>query len=159
MKRAVLGALLLGIVSLPVVADDRPPSTRFAVAIESGDVEAIKALLAEGNKADTHIDYGENWITPLMKACWDGEKEIVEVLLAAGADVNAQAPGWGETALGQAVSRERVEIARLLIEKGAKLESRNKQVRLIEPPPPEARAGAASSEGRTRRRDDVASRR
>lgn len=128
MKRAVLAALLLCLVPAgAAAADDRPASTRFAVAIERGDVEAIKALLDEGNKPDTHIDYGENWITPLMKAAWDGEKEIVEVLLAAGADVNAQAPGWGETALGQAVSRDHVEIARLLVEKGAKLESRNKQ--------------------------------
>ncbi|MDL1948768.1 hypothetical protein FBQ97_03020 [Acidobacteria bacterium ACD] len=128
MKRAVLAALLLCLVPAgAAAADDRPASTRFAVAIERGDVEAITALLDEGNKPDTHIDYGENWITPLMKAAWDGEKEIAEVLLAAGADVNAQAPGWGETALGQAVSRDHVEIARLLIDKGAKLESRNKQ--------------------------------
>ncbi len=127
MKRAFLVALLGGVLALPAPADDRPPSTRFAVAIESGDVDEIKALLDEGNKADTHIDYGENWVTPLMKACWDGKKEIVDVLIAAGADVNAKAPGWGETPLGQAVSRGRQEIARTLVAKGAKLETRNKQ--------------------------------
>ncbi|MBK8594654.1 MAG: ankyrin repeat domain-containing protein [Holophagales bacterium] len=126
MKSATLAALLLCLVSLPLRSDDQPAPTRFAVAIEGGDVEAVKALLAEGNKPDTHIDYGENWVTPLMMACWHGEKEIVEALLAAGADVNVQAPDWRETALEKAVSRGHVEIARLLIDKGANLESRNK---------------------------------
>lgn len=127
MKRVLLGSLLAVVFVLPVTAEEPPPGSRFAIAIEKGDVEAIEGLLTAGNKADTWIEYGENKITPLMKACSEGEQKIVEVLIAAGANVNAQASGWGETPLGQAVSRDRVEIATLLIGKGAKLETKNKQ--------------------------------
>jgi ankyrin repeat protein len=96
------------------------PGAEFAVAIESGDLEAIKALIQGGAAADTIIDYGEHKITPLMKAAWDGELEIAQYLIDSGADVNA-VDDQKETALFSAVKRDRVEIAQLLIDRGAKV--------------------------------------
>lgn len=91
----------------------------FAIAIEDGDGEAITQLLADGAPADTWIEYGEHKITPLMKASWDGEKEIVEILLAAGAKVNAMASDDGSTALMSAVTRGHMDIIRTLLRAGA----------------------------------------
>lgn len=131
MRRLSLGsAVLLSVAVLAALsavgADDRPPGKRFAIAIEGGDVAAVRELLAEGVAADTRIDYGETWFTPLMSAALEGQKEIVELLLSSGADVKARSPNSGETPLSLAVSRNRLEVARLLIGKGAKLETRDK---------------------------------
>jgi ankyrin repeat protein len=99
---------------------DRIPGAEFAVAIESGDLDAVKALVNGGAKADTWIDYGEHKITPLMKACWDGEQEIASFLIDNGADVNAT-DNDGETPIYSAIKRDRPELTQLLIEKGAKV--------------------------------------
>ena len=61
-------ALFLCFFALTAFADDRPAGTQFAVAIESHDVDAVKALLAAGNSTETPIDYGEHKITPLLKS-------------------------------------------------------------------------------------------
>lgn len=101
-------------------AADKIPGAEFAIAIESGDLDAIKALVAAGNKADTIIDYGEHKITPLMKAAWDGRLEIAQFLLDSGADVNA-VDDSGESPLYSAIKRGRLEITQLLIDRGAKV--------------------------------------
>ena len=102
------------------------PGTRFAVAIEDGDTDAILALLEEGNSADTWIEYGEHKITPLMKAAWDGQPDIIRILLDAGAKVNAQATDTGETALLNAVSQGNLEIVQMLLEAKADVSLKNK---------------------------------
>ncbi|MHB0971133.1 MAG: ankyrin repeat domain-containing protein [Thermoanaerobaculia bacterium] len=89
--------------------------TRFAVAIERGDADAVKALLDEGVPVDTPIDYGEHKITPLMKAAWEGDVAIIEMLIAAGANVNAAASDTGETALLNAVTREHSDVVAILL--------------------------------------------
>ena len=101
-------------------AAELTPGAKFAVAIESGDLDTIKSLVEGGAKADTLIEYGEHKITPLMKACWDGELEIATYLLDQGADVNF-ADEEGDTPLFQAIKRERAEFAQLLIDRGAKV--------------------------------------
>ena len=50
----------------------------------------MRALRGSGLSAATHIDYGENVETPLMKAARSGTLEIARLLLARGADVNVQ---------------------------------------------------------------------
>ncbi len=104
-----------------LLADELTVDAQFAVAIERGDVDKVKELLAAGNKADTWIEYGEHKITPLMKACWEGQDEIFDVLVAAGADVNAKDSDNGETPLHYAVNRDRLELAKKLLAKGAKV--------------------------------------
>ena len=79
--------LVFCLLAAPLFAAEREPGVAFAVAIESHDVDAIKALLAAGNSTETPIVYGEHSITPLLKAAWDGDQDIVATLLAAGAKV------------------------------------------------------------------------
>jgi len=101
-------------------AEGKDPGTEFAIAIESGNLDAVKALVEGGAKPDTLIEYGEHKITPLMKACWDGKQDIAEYLIGAGADVNASDDA-GETPIFSAIKRERPELTQLLIDKGAKV--------------------------------------
>jgi uncharacterized protein len=101
-------------------ASDLTPGDRFAVAIEKGDLDAVKALVNGGSKADTLIEYGDHKITPLMKACWDGEQEIAAYLLDQGANINA-ADDQGATPLSNAISREHAEIVQFLVDRGAKV--------------------------------------
>ena len=89
-------------------------------------------MLAAGNSTETAIDCGEHKITPLLKAAWDGDAEIVSVLLEAGAKVNAKATDTGETALMNAVSQDNAytqavaarkqDLAELLLKAAAKIE-------------------------------------
>jgi ankyrin repeat protein len=116
---------LLALAALPLFAADRDPGTAFAVAIEDHDADAVKELL-KTNSTETLIDYGEHKITPLLKAAWDGDEEIVSLLLEAGAKINAKASDTGETALMNAVSREHVEIVKLLLEKKADVAPKNR---------------------------------
>jgi ankyrin repeat protein len=114
--------------AMPLLADE-PQSlgTRFAVAIEDGDLAAVTALIEEEKAAvDTPIEYGEHSITPLAKASWDGELEIVQYLLAKGANVNATATDTKETALMNAVTRGHTEIVKALLAAKADVKLRNK---------------------------------
>ena len=101
------------------------PGARFAVAIEDDDLDKVRALLDSGLSADTHIDYGENFETPLMKAARSGTLEIARLLLARGADVNVQ-DSEQTTALEAAISREQTAMVALLLEKGADPNTVNK---------------------------------
>ncbi len=101
-------------------AGELGPGDRFAIAIERGDLDSVKALVEGGAKADTLIDYGEHKITPLMKACWEGQAEIARYLLDSGANVNA-ADETGQTALFSAVTQGKVDLVKMLIERGAKV--------------------------------------
>ena len=103
-------------ISLPLFAEQEA-GTRFAVAIERNDAEAVKALLDEGVPVDTFIDYGEHKITPLMKAAWEGDATIVEMLLAAGAKIEDGAHGMPP--LQFAASAGKVDMIRFLVKRGA----------------------------------------
>jgi ankyrin repeat protein len=119
--------LSLSILSLPLFADDtRSAGTKFAVAIEDGDLDAVKALIEDdGSAVDTPIEYGEHSITPLLKAAWDGDVPIVQYLIGKGADVNARATDTKETALINAVTREHTEVIKALLAAKADVTLRN----------------------------------
>lgn len=111
--------VLLGLISIsPLLGDGRPASTRYAVAIESGDSEAIERLLDEGHGPETPIEYGERRVPPLVKAAWEGQTEIAEILLEHGANVDAIETG-GTTPLMQAITRGWDDMVDLLLEAGA----------------------------------------
>jgi len=116
----------IALVFLLLLAAEQDAGTKFAVAIEEHDVEAVKALLASGLSTETTIDYGEHKITPLIKAAWDGDEEIIKTLLAAGAKVNAKASDTGETALLNAVSTKRIALVEILLKAGADLTIKNR---------------------------------
>lgn len=125
MRRILSVFLTLSFLALSLFAQQESVGTRFAVAIEDGDLDTIKALVEEGAAVDTPIDYGDHSITPLLKASWDGQLEIVQYLIAKGADVNALDGSTNGTALMNAVSNGHTEIVKALIAAKADVTRRN----------------------------------
>lgn len=63
----------------------------------------------------------------LCGAAYSGRSDAVAHLLDLGADVNEAPTSYGHTPLFAAIYRNRVDVARLLMEKGANLEYRNEE--------------------------------
>lgn len=125
MRRIVPILLSLFVLTLPLLAEEQSVGTQFAVAIEDGDLDAVRALIEKGAAVDTPISYGEHSITPLLKAAWDGELEIVQYLIAKGANVNARATDTQETPLLNAITRGSVPIVKALLAAKADVSLRN----------------------------------
>ena len=94
----------------------KAPALSIYLAAMTGDIKAVKQHLAVGTDVNTKDNF--TGYTPLHRAASNGLKEIVELLLAKGADVNAKNDG-GFTPLHYAASRRDKEIAELLIAKDA----------------------------------------
>jgi cytohesin len=125
--------ILITIAAVVLVVGCRPPPRDIWEATKQGDVEAVKQFIASG----TDVDAKDNislWMTgnirgrtPLYWAAWTGEMEIAELLIDAGADVNAK-NDEGRTPLDLAIQnsdwshvrRKRTEIAALLRKHGGK---------------------------------------
>jgi hypothetical protein len=100
-------ALILGPLSKP---------TSLFQACEAGDVSSVGELLgADATLANARETGG---ISPLHVAATEGHKDVVELLVRAGADVDA-ANQWGVTPLYLAAAGGFKEIAALLIAQGA----------------------------------------
>ncbi|OBT97930.2 hypothetical protein VE01_03949 [Pseudogymnoascus verrucosus] len=114
------------------------------IAVHNGDVEMIRILLRyKANANGTFIDDEETNSdicveyhiprTPLQEASLDGSKEIIDLLLEHGADVNSPpTTGSGATALQYAAMQGFLGIAHLLLEHEA-----------------DVNAAAAETDGRT----------
>jgi ankyrin repeat protein len=113
---------------------DEEGATAFLRASQSGDVPLMKLLLEYG--ADPHI-YTELGVTPLAVAAgigwvegvtneWSTEQtiEAVRLLLELGIDPNYQAD-TGRTSLHGAAHKGATEVARILVEAGARLDIRD----------------------------------
>src|SRR5262245_49874630 len=87
----------------------------WAEGIRSGDVEALRLLLAGGVDINARDKYGQ---TGLMIAARDGKVDVVRLLIDGRADLNHRAK-FGLTALMLAVINRHVEIVRLLVQAGA----------------------------------------
>jgi ankyrin repeat protein len=94
----------------------------LAAAVYSGDPSSVKFLLDRGCKP-TQIRnlFGAAENSPLVVAAQMGEAEIVDLLLAHGADVNAVDANFAGHALNYALLAQKPDIARRLIEAGADL--------------------------------------
>ncbi len=90
--------------------------TPLLMAAESGDAALLETLLKAGAAVDATNDSGT---TPLMIAAASGSTAAVTTLLAHGADVNAREKTYGQTALFFAAGRNRADVIRLLLSKGA----------------------------------------
>ena len=86
-----------------------------------GHIEAVKKHLTDS--MDVNAKSSRNGSTPLAYAAYKGRKKIVELLIAAGADVNAKVasgPKQGLTPLDAANETNHTETAELLRKNGAK---------------------------------------
>ena len=83
---------------------------------QNGDVGGIRYLLAQGVDVDARNEAGA---TALMEAAYANQYEAVALLLAAGADVNAEKDNWGSTPLELAAFQGNPELLHLLIGAGA----------------------------------------
>jgi hypothetical protein len=92
----------------------KAPDISLWWAAQKGDIEAVKQHIAAG----TDVNPKDSKETPLHKAAYWGRKEIAELLIAKGADVNAKEQD-GYTPLHWAARNGHKEIAELLIAKGA----------------------------------------
>ena len=88
----------------------------------SGNIETVKQHIAAGTDVNAMNKYG--W-TPLYESVTGGHKDIADLLISKGADVNAKEAKNRITALHWAAWRGRKEIAELLIAKGANLNAKN----------------------------------
>ena len=94
------------------------PSVDIQEAARTGNIEAVKQHIAAG--ADVNVkDEDLNGWTPLIFAALGGHKEITELLIDSGAEVNAKSYNDGWAPLHGAAQRGRNEIVELLIAEGA----------------------------------------
>jgi ankyrin repeat protein len=95
------------------------PEKLMIKAAKSGDTSTLKTLLATDRKLIGARD--SDGSTPLHCAAWKGHVFVVQLLLAAGADVNAinQNEHWGTTPLHAAAHANQAKIAELLLANGA----------------------------------------
>jgi len=98
-------------------AEELKAAESIHVAIELGIIEAVKQHLAAGT--DVNVKDDQFGGTPLHRAAWQGHKEIVELLIAKGADVNAQRDDGG-TPLDWAIEWGKTKTADLLRKHGGK---------------------------------------
>ena len=92
------------------------PSVDIWEAASEGNIQAVKQHLAAGT--DFELRCTACGLTVLGHAAWGGHKEIVELVIAEGADVNAKR-NTGVTPLHHAAWNGHKEVAELLIDKGA----------------------------------------
>jgi ankyrin repeat protein len=112
---SILILLLFQLIHLGVYAQNL--NEELIVATRKSNVEAVKSLLAKGADVNAKTEYGA---TPLFFACDRGNVEVVKLLLDAGADVNITDRFYKSPPVFWAVMKDHGEIARLLIEKGAR---------------------------------------
>jgi uncharacterized protein len=100
-------------------ADDaQSAAQRLMAATVAGDVDGVRRLLAAGEPTDQrfpHVNGFNDGHMPLHVAARDGHAEIVEALLAAGADVNAVEPVFGAVPLHKAVYNGHADITATLV--------------------------------------------
>ena len=110
-------------------------ATPFIRAAQSSDLELLKLLLAHGADPFIKTDHGDTALTAASGVGWvDGvtyehspkeNVETVKFLLGVGLDPNA-ANADGRTSLMVAAAKGRTEVIQLLVDHGAKLDTRDK---------------------------------
>lgn len=90
-------------------------------AAQKGDAKKLQALLSAGASANAH-GAAENWGTPaLVCAATAGHDKILEILVSAGANVDAP-DTQGVTALIAAASKGRLDMVEILLKAKAKVD-------------------------------------
>src|SRR6186997_1458069 len=96
----------------------KPSSAAMFAAERAGDVDEVRRLL-NGDRSLV-ADYDEHGKTPLHVAAETNNAEIIDILVAAGADIEARS-GWGATALDWAAVMNAQAAAQKLNQRGARL--------------------------------------
>lgn len=92
--------------------------------VQTNNVAALENLLTDNPHLDLNRRYSSGW-TLLHSARSEGRTEIVRLLLAHGADANAQdVDGWAPLLI--VCQRNHADLARLLLEHGAGVNARDK---------------------------------
>ena len=95
-------------------------SDPLAIAIRSGDAAQVAAVIAQHPQLKTQLNQalpgGDFGATPLLAAVQTGNREVIDVLLNAGADINQRSHWW---AGGFGVLDNDGGLAPYLIERGA----------------------------------------
>jgi ankyrin repeat protein/mono/diheme cytochrome c family protein len=103
-------------------AKNRNAITVLTSAVSGNDANIVRLLVARGCKpAKVFNLFGATGNSPLELAVENGNSEIVEILLADGADVNSGDSNFAGHALNYALLSQKPDIARRLIEAGADL--------------------------------------
>ena len=105
----------------PEPTTGKAPDISIHDAARRGDIVAVKQHLAAGTDVNAKASNG----TPLHLAATFGHKEIAELLIDKGVDVNAVGGLLGWTPLHWAAREGRKEVAELLIAKGADVNAKD----------------------------------
>ncbi|KAH8745815.1 ankyrin repeat-containing domain protein, partial [Diaporthe sp. PMI_573] len=92
------------------------------LAALNGHDKVLGNLLDDSDKAALNVRDGKGR-TPLMWGCLVGHKEVVQMLLDKGADVNTQGGEYGN-ALHAASHQGHKEVVQMLLDKGADVNTR-----------------------------------
>ncbi len=114
-----------------------PAEKVFLMAALQGELPAVRIALAAGVNVNARTEHKFEWdVTALMLAAEAGHDEVVEALLAAGADTKAVTKGYegdgGWTALMKAARRGHLEVVRRLLKQGVKPANRSGKPSLLE---------------------------
>jgi len=112
-----------GATDVKVVISERPSATRYIPkqppSLGGKPLPNLKDFKIELSPADATTK-DEEGLTGLHLAARQGRKDVVELLLANGANINARLTGWpGWMPLHEAAAANHKEVAELLIAKGA----------------------------------------
>jgi len=123
---AIVAAVL--VVGCATTQSPEPPTAKapdwsIYEAARFGKIEAVKQHIAAGVDVNAKQKYTGR--TPLDRAAEGGHKEIAELLIEKGADVNAKKED-GQTPLYSAALYSHKEIVELLIANGAEVNAKNK---------------------------------
>lgn len=121
MKRAVVILLLAGPLGVVAVAGASGGSgdraSELHEAAREGDTRKVAELLDAGVPVDAPARHG---VTALRLAADRGQLETVELLVARGANIDAEETFFGTSVLAAALGQDRREVALVLLARGAK---------------------------------------
>lgn len=103
---------------------DKPIEKEVLEKVAANDISGLQSLIG-GLKLNS-VDFAdENGMTALQHACYKGNKDIAQILLDQGADVNSGKHEHGYTALHFAALSGNTDLCQLLLAAGAKLHATN----------------------------------
>jgi len=100
------------------------PDSRLVLAASKGDVTQVEALLKAGANPNSRDRDGN---TALLYAAVNGHRDIAELLIAHGADINAREIFHNRSALILALSEKHEDVGELLVAHGAAINASDQQ--------------------------------